>query len=99
MYEELSREFGVNIEYYESTSSTNDIAAQPGCLPGTFVVAEHQTSGRGQRGNKWDSRNGKNLTFSLLLCPEFLRADKQFYISKIISLAICDVLSSFGLRP
>ena len=99
MFEQLGRELGVNIEYYENISSTNDIASHPDCQPGTFIVAEYQSAGRGQRGNRWNSSAGKNLTFSLLLCPEFLRAEHQFYISKIISLAICDVLSSFGLTP
>ena len=35
-----------------------------------MVFAEHQTAGRGQRGNKWESTPGKGLWFSILLRPE-----------------------------
>ena len=30
----------------------------------TTVVADFQTAGRGQRGNSWESEDGKNLMFS-----------------------------------
>jgi BirA family biotin operon repressor/biotin-[acetyl-CoA-carboxylase] ligase len=34
------------------------------------LFAEHQTAGRGQRGNRWESAPGKGLWFSILLHPE-----------------------------
>ncbi len=37
---------------------------------GLVVFAEHQTTGRGQRGNRWESAAGKGLWFSILLRPE-----------------------------
>jgi BirA family biotin operon repressor/biotin-[acetyl-CoA-carboxylase] ligase len=37
---------------------------------GLVVFAEHQTSGRGQRGNRWESPAGKGLWFSILLRPK-----------------------------
>ena len=37
---------------------------------GLVVFAEHQTAGRGQRGNRWESAAGKGLWFSILLRPE-----------------------------
>src|SRR6266550_3590591 len=60
----------------EQTGSTNDaiwrIASTDG-LPsipeGLVVFAEHQTAGRGQRGNRWESPAGKGLWFSILLRP------------------------------
>ena len=33
------------------------------------LFAEHQTEGRGQRGNRWESAAGKGLWFSILLQP------------------------------
>ena len=33
------------------------------------MFAEHQTAGRGQRGNRWESAPGKGLWFSILLRP------------------------------
>ena len=37
---------------------------------GLVLFAEHQTAGRGQRGNRWESTKGKGLWFSILLRPE-----------------------------
>ena len=36
---------------------------------GLVLFAEHQTAGRGQRGNRWESAAGKGLWFSILLRP------------------------------
>ena len=36
---------------------------------GLVLFAEHQTAGRGQRGNRWQSAAGKGLWFSMLLRP------------------------------
>ena len=36
------------------------------------AVAKNQTAGRGQRGNSWESEEGKNLTLSILIQPVFL---------------------------
>lgn len=97
MYRDLSRKFNISIEYHDEVTSTNDLARSSEHPPGSIIVAERQTSGRGQRGNKWESPAGENLTFSVVLHPEFLRADMQFYISKAVSLSLCDVLDSLGL--
>lgn len=61
----------------------------------TTVVADFQTSGRGQRGNSWESDPEKNLLFSFVLYPEFLEARRQFLLSQIISLAIKEELDSY----
>jgi BirA family biotin operon repressor/biotin-[acetyl-CoA-carboxylase] ligase len=37
---------------------------------GLVVFAEHQTAGRGQHGNRWESAAGKGLWFSILLRPQ-----------------------------
>src|SRR5260370_18991568 len=36
---------------------------------GLVLFAEHQTEGRGQRGNRWESGAGKGIWFSILLQP------------------------------
>ncbi|MCM1290861.1 MAG: biotin--[acetyl-CoA-carboxylase] ligase [Prevotella sp.] len=63
----------------------------------TFVTAERQTAGRGQRGNSWESESGKNVTFSVLLKSENYPAREQFFISEAFSLAVCDALREFGV--
>lgn len=56
------------------------------------VWAEYQTAGRGCGTNTWESERGKNLTFSVLLHPEDVRANRQFVISMQVSLALCEAL-------
>lgn len=86
------------IEYHE-VESTNIIAHEmvtSGKFKhGTVVWAHHQTNGRGQGNNTWQSKPGKNLTFSILLKPGFLPAGNQFLLTKSISLGICDYLSAW----
>ncbi len=62
---------------------------------GTVVTTAFQTGGRGQAGNTWESEGGKNLLFSILLRPTGITAEKQFLISMIISLGICDFADRF----
>lgn len=61
----------------------------------TCYWALEQTAGIGQRGNHWHSQPGLNLTFSLVLHPSFLPADRQFRLTEALSLAIVDFLSPF----
>ena len=58
------------------------------------VVAEYQTAGRGCGSNTWESEQGKNLTFSVLLHPTEIPADCQFRISEAVSVAICETLEN-----
>ncbi|MBQ8442966.1 MAG: biotin--[Bacteroides sp.] len=59
------------------------------------VIADNQTAGRGQRGNSWESEEGKNLTFSTVLFPTALEAKEQFYLSMTIAFAIVDALDGY----
>lgn len=62
----------------------------------TVIVTDFQYSGRGQRGNSWESEQGKNLLFSVLLKPHFVPARSQFLISQISSLAVKESLDRFA---
>lgn len=62
----------------------------------TCFLALEQTAGVGQRGNHWEAEAGKNITFSLVLHPTFLAADRQFRLTEALSLAIVDFLSPFS---
>jgi len=57
---------------------------------GTVLITSEQTAGRGTGNNTWESERGKNLTFSLLLYPAFLRPENQFQLSKAIALGVAD---------
>lgn len=92
-------DIGGLIRHIETTDSTNNLLGSlcdTQALPEfTTVWAENQTAGKGQRGNSWESEHGKNLTFSTVLYPDTLPARHQFLLSMVISLAICDVLSTY----
>lgn len=62
---------------------------------GTIVSADFQTGGRGQRGNGWMSENGTNLLFSIVLYPDTVKANEQFLISQVVSLAVADFLRKY----
>jgi len=61
-------------------------------LEGTVVTATEQTHGKGLDKNVWESEPGRNLTFSVLLKPVFLKAEQQFYLNKVVSLAVLDYI-------
>lgn len=85
-----------SIEFIAETTSTND-AVKTINKPNLIVAATKQTSGRGQKGNVWESEEGKNLTFSTFITPEFLNLSEQFYISKIVSNSLVITLKRFGM--
>jgi BirA family biotin operon repressor/biotin-[acetyl-CoA-carboxylase] ligase len=84
--------------FIEKVSSTNTHSAfllrKGKVQEGTIVHTSFQTAGRGQPGNTWESQYCKNLLFSIILYPVTVKADKQFIISKMISLGIRDYLLS-----
>lgn len=82
-----------------SVDSTNDYAREllNGGRPeeGTIIISGEQRKGRGYGNNTWHSKRGKNLLFSIILYPEFISANTQFLISKVVSLGICDYLCTY----
>lgn len=90
-----------NIIVFNVLDSTNNYAKQllqERAPQGTVVLAHYQENGRGQVGSFWESERDKNLLFSMLLYPGFLEAGKQFYISKIVSLALAEVLKKHLIK-
>lgn len=67
---------------------------------GTVFLAYEQIAGRGQMKNFWESEPGQNLTFSLVLYPDFLEIRRQFMLSKVVTLGIYSALNKYvdGLK-
>ncbi|MFH1005410.1 MAG: biotin--[acetyl-CoA-carboxylase] ligase [Bacteroidota bacterium] len=61
---------------------------------GTIVITKHQQAGRGQRGTIWESEPNKNLTFSILLRPTFLKPDEQFMLNKVVAMGVMEFVTS-----
>ncbi|MDO8928149.1 MAG: biotin--[acetyl-CoA-carboxylase] ligase, partial [Bacteroidota bacterium] len=82
-----------------SADSTNNYAngqLQANTLPeGTVFLAYEQTAGRGQLKNFWESEPGKNLTFSIVVFPDFLDIRRQFMLSKVVTLGIYTALGKY----
>lgn len=90
----------MNIIRLDQIDSTNSfIKTLSNAESGTVVVCCNQTAGRGQRGNSWEAEPGKNLTFSILLRPQNIKAAMQFAISRAVALAIVDCLEHWMHRP
>jgi BirA family biotin operon repressor/biotin-[acetyl-CoA-carboxylase] ligase len=103
---------GRQIVVLEQTSSTNDailqiasaqgaaVSSPPSIIDeGLVLFAEHQTAGRGQRGNRWESTGGKGLWFSILLRPKIQLSDSGRLTIWAIE-NVSDVIRiEFGLEP
>jgi len=90
---------GSNLYFFKNLPSTNTHASallKENALPeGSVIYTDFQSAGKGYAGNSWESEKGKNLLFSIILYPSFLKAAEQFYLSMTISLGIGDFLSRY----
>lgn len=91
--------FPVPLFTIDRTNSTNSYLREQfrDSLPTPFttIIADYQTGGRGQRGNSWESEEGRNLLFSFVLLPSFLEARRQFLLSQIIALSVKETLDTY----
>ena len=88
-----------SIHWFDTIDSTNTrlLADQAGLPDRTVYAALFQTAGRGQKGNRWESRPGENLTFSFLLKPDDIPAREQFILSQVVALGLIDFLRGEGV--
>ena len=89
---------GSKLSFYKELTSTNETARlqlRKSDLPEGYTIhTDFQIAGKGQSGNRWESQDGKNLLFSIILYPKSVDPQDQFYISMMISLGIHDFISS-----
>src|SRR5436309_8691398 len=93
---------GRQIIVLEQTASTNDAILQVATAnsnAGLVLFAEHQTAGRGRRGNRWESAAGKGLWFSVLLRPG-IHVNDSGRLTIWAMESICHVIrTQFALEP
>jgi len=70
---------GKNYIFFRSVNSTNIYAKENDLPDGTVVLAESQTSGKGRKGRKWISSEGKGLYFSIVLKRSISPTDLLIY--------------------
>lgn len=105
--QDLSESLGENVVgsrviVLESTRSTNDFLLKmltPELPEGFVVFAEHQTAGRGQRGNSWASAAQRGLWFSLLLRPQLALAESARLTSWAAEAIAATIRRESGLEP
>lgn len=91
-----TRRIGRQIVVYDSTSSTNDVAAEYARKvdnDGLVVFAEQQTAGRGRNGAVWHSAHGDSLLLSVLLTRCNLPGE---LLSLTCAVAIAEGLGTIG---
>lgn len=98
----VSGVIGREIIALEQTGSTNDAILQianANSKEGLVVFAEHQTAGRGQRGNRWESTAGKGLWFSILLRPKIDLASSPQLTAWAAEAVSGAIQNEFSLTP
>ncbi len=95
------QEIGRSIIRLESVDSTNNYTAnrarENDLRHGAVILAVEQTAGKGQMGAHWQSDAGLNLTFSVFLNNVNLSVQRQFLLTKIVSLSLVDLLGKWGV--
>lgn len=90
----------IRLDEIDSTNKYAERLLESTSLPeGSIIYTENQTSGVGQGSNSWESQPGKNLTATLILTPEFLAPQDQFYLTIVLSLSVCDVIDHLAGKP
>ena len=85
--------------HIKQTTSTNQLIWEMNRemeLPEGYVVSTgFQLAGKGQPGNAWESSEGKNLLFSMVLRPLQLPMEELFLLSQLVSVAIKNTLEVY----
>ena len=89
-----------HVRHVDETDSTNRYLRSTHPSPLTnhqsqVVVADYQTAGCGQGTNSWESERGKNLTFSIRVEDMGIKANRQFLLSMMVSVALTKTLSRY----
>jgi BirA family biotin operon repressor/biotin-[acetyl-CoA-carboxylase] ligase len=85
---------GKKIYYFDSVSSTMDVAGQLGmkaAADGTLVLAESQAKGRGRLGRDWFSPKYKGIYLSLILRPKILPNQASVF-TLLSAVSICEAI-------
>ena len=89
----------MKITRFKTLDSTNqylqNLLNEGADIVDNIVVTDYQTSGKGQGKNVWQSEDGKNLLFSIALDMSFLKAENQFFLTQMVSVAMINVLKKY----
>jgi len=94
----LETEFiGRNFIYIDELSSTNEELLNNKTrykYSGTVLLAEKQSQGHGRKNRIWQSNMGQNLTFSILLCNEYLLNININHLNLLASVVVSNAVEN-----
>jgi BirA family transcriptional regulator, biotin operon repressor / biotin---[acetyl-CoA-carboxylase] ligase len=85
---ELAGGLWTSVTVVASTGSTNADLVAAGGPEGQVLVTEEQTAGRGRMGRSWVSQPGAALTFSVLLRPDTVPAERLGWLTLLTGVAV-----------
>jgi BirA family transcriptional regulator, biotin operon repressor / biotin---[acetyl-CoA-carboxylase] ligase len=93
--QELIRPGGLwrKVDLVPETGSTNvDLAARArqGEAPGTVLITDYQSAGRGRQGRTWTAPPGAAIAMSVLVRPEAIDPSRWTWLSLLAGLAVSD---------
>lgn len=95
-YEINTKFIGKKVHYFDTVSSTMDIAFQFGMqgeAEGALVLAEAQTKGRGRLGRTWVSPKYKGIYLSLILRPKLL-PNQASILTLLSGVSVCEAIKA-----
>ena len=82
--------------HFPALESTNlyalNMLSKSNPTEGTAISTYNQLNGRGQIGSKWESQPNKNISLSIILYPNFLKARDGFLLNQAISVSIWEFI-------
>jgi BirA family transcriptional regulator, biotin operon repressor / biotin---[acetyl-CoA-carboxylase] ligase len=93
--QELIRPGGLwqNVDLVSETGSTNaDLAARArqGEVPGSVLITDYQSAGRGRQGRTWTALPGSGIAMSILVRPDGIDPGRWTWLSLLAGLAVSD---------
>ena len=83
----------IELQSVDSTNNYARLQIQQGLAQDRLAIfAHHQTTGKGQRGKKWEVEKGANIALSVLIKPDFLKLSQQFSLSACIAVSVLQFL-------
>jgi BirA family transcriptional regulator, biotin operon repressor / biotin---[acetyl-CoA-carboxylase] ligase len=90
------------IDVVAETGSTNaDLAAaaRAGAPPGTVLITDYQSAGRGRLGRSWTAPPGTSIAMSVLVQPGGIESQRWTWVPLLAGIAVADAVRAVAHLP
>jgi BirA family biotin operon repressor/biotin-[acetyl-CoA-carboxylase] ligase len=90
------------IDLVAETGSTNaDLAAaaRAGARPGTVLITDYQSAGRGRQGRTWTAPPGTSIAMSVLVQPDGVQSQRWTWLPLLTGIAAADGIRAVAHLP